>query len=102
MRTWMVLVLVFGSPWYADWADDNTNPDTAGGWWLRLLSWPRWQFDSEDSLREIILMLFFSRKNEHKDLTAEGGRILRGETKPSRRLSQRRDHLGEFESTLSS
>jgi hypothetical protein len=51
----LILVLVFGSPWYADWVEDNTNPETAGGWWLRLLSWPRWQFDSDDSLREIIV-----------------------------------------------
>jgi hypothetical protein len=51
----LILVLVFGSPWYADWANDNTNPNTAGGWWLRLLAWPRWTFNSNDSLREIIV-----------------------------------------------
>lgn len=51
----LILVLVFGSPWYADWVNDNTNPNTAGGWWLRLLSWPRWSFDSDDSLRQIIV-----------------------------------------------
>jgi hypothetical protein len=51
----LILVLVFGSPWYADWANKNTNPDTAGGWWLRLLAWPHWQFNSNDSLREIIV-----------------------------------------------
>ncbi len=51
----LVLVLVFGSPWYADWVNENTNPNTAGGWWLRLLAWPRWVFDSDDSLREIIV-----------------------------------------------
>ncbi|MGK5679604.1 hypothetical protein [Actinoplanes sp. URMC 104] len=51
----LILVLVFGSPWYANWASDNTNPDTAGGWWLRLLAWPRWSFDSSDSLREIVV-----------------------------------------------
>ncbi|GID31483.1 hypothetical protein [Paractinoplanes brasiliensis] len=51
----LILVLVFGSPWYAEWAADNTNPDTAGGWWLRLLSWPRWSFDSSDSLRDIVV-----------------------------------------------
>jgi hypothetical protein len=53
--TALILVLVFGSPWYADWANDNTNPDTAGGWWLRLLAWPRWRIDSDDSLREILV-----------------------------------------------
>lgn len=51
----LILVLVFGSPWYANWAADNTNPETAGGWWLRLLSWPRWSFDSSDSLRDIVV-----------------------------------------------
>src|SRR3954470_23226008 len=51
----LILVLVFGSPWYADWAADNTDPNTAGGWWLRLLAWPHWRFDSDDSLRSIII-----------------------------------------------
>lgn len=51
----LILVLVFGSPWYADWVNDNTNPNTAGGWWLRLLAWPRWQINSDDSLREILV-----------------------------------------------
>ncbi|MFI7542992.1 hypothetical protein [Actinoplanes sp. NPDC049599] len=53
--TALVLVLVFGSPWYADWVTDNTNPETAGGWWLRLLAWPHWSFDSDDSLRSIVV-----------------------------------------------
>ena len=51
----LILVLVFGSPWYAEWAQDNTNPETAGGWFLNLLAWPRWSFDSDDSLRQIIV-----------------------------------------------
>ena len=51
----LILVLVFGSTWYVNWVFDNTNPNTAGGWWLRLLSWPRWTFSSSDSLREIIV-----------------------------------------------
>src|SRR3982751_6123929 len=51
----LILVLVFGSPWYADWANDNTNANTAGGWFLRLLAWPHWTFNSNDSLREIIV-----------------------------------------------
>ncbi|MBO4208407.1 hypothetical protein [Micromonospora echinofusca] len=49
----LVLVLVFGSPWYADWAAANTNPDTAGGWFLRLLTWPAWRFDSDDSVQDV-------------------------------------------------
>jgi hypothetical protein len=51
----LILVLVFGSPWYRDWVNDNTDPDTAGGWWLRLLAWPAWRIDSDDSLREILV-----------------------------------------------
>lgn len=51
----LILVLVFGSTWYANWASENTNPHTAGGWWLRLLTWPHWSFDSNDSLRQIIV-----------------------------------------------
>jgi hypothetical protein len=51
----LILVLVFGSPWYTRWATGHTNPSTAVGWWLRLLSWPRWQFDSHESLRAIIV-----------------------------------------------
>ncbi|GIM97568.1 hypothetical protein [Paractinoplanes toevensis] len=51
----LILVLVFGSPWYSDWVVDNTNANTAGGWWLRLLAWPHWTFNSNDSLREIIV-----------------------------------------------
>jgi hypothetical protein len=51
----LILVLVFGSPWYSDWADKNTDPHTAGGWWLRLLAWPHWEFNSSESLRSIIV-----------------------------------------------
>ena len=51
----LILVLVFGSPWYADWVNDNTNANTAGGWWLRLLAWPHWTFNSNDSLRQVIV-----------------------------------------------
>ena len=51
----LILVLVFGSPWYLDWVTHNTNANTAGGWWLRLLTWPHWTFNSSDSLRDIIV-----------------------------------------------
>nr|MDT0662661.1 hypothetical protein [Micromonospora sp. DSM 115978] len=50
----LILVLVFGSPWYADWARDNTNENTAGGWFLQLLAWPAWRFDSDDSIQDLI------------------------------------------------
>ena len=51
----LILVLIFGSTSYSDWANKNTDAGTAGGWWLRLLAWPHWQFNSNDSLREIIV-----------------------------------------------
>ena len=51
----LILVLVFGSPWYRDWVEDNTNAETAGGWFLRLLAWPQWRIDSDDSLRDILI-----------------------------------------------
>ena len=50
----LILVLVFGSPWYRDWVTDNTDQDTAGGWFLRLLAWPAWRFDSDDSLQDML------------------------------------------------
>ena len=49
-----LLVLIFGSPFYRDWVTDNTNENTAGGWFLRLLAWPAWRFDSGDTLQDII------------------------------------------------
>lgn len=49
----LILVLVFGSPWYANWAAHNTDPKTAGGWFLRLLAWPAWRLDSNDSLQDV-------------------------------------------------
>lgn len=50
----LLLVLIFGSPWYVDWAAKNTDADTAGGWFLRLLAWPAWRFDSDDSIQNLI------------------------------------------------
>jgi hypothetical protein len=51
----LILVLVFGSPWYTDWVLENTDANTAGGWWLRTLAWPHWTFNSNDSLRTIVV-----------------------------------------------
>lgn len=50
----LILVLVFGSPWYVDWARDNTNPNTAGGWFLRLLAWPAWRFNAGSSVQDVL------------------------------------------------
>jgi hypothetical protein len=50
----LILVLVFGSPAYVDWANAHTDTREAGGWFLRLLAWPAWRFSSDESLRNII------------------------------------------------
>lgn len=50
----LILVLAFGSPPYADWARDHTDASEAGGWFLRLLAWPAWRFDSDDPVRNVI------------------------------------------------
>jgi hypothetical protein len=50
----LVLVLVFGSPWYRDWVNDNYTDQTAGGWFLRLLAYPAWRFDTSDSLQDVL------------------------------------------------
>jgi hypothetical protein len=49
-----VLVLIFGSPWFVQWVGENTNPRTAGGWFLRLLTWPAWSFSPEASVQDVI------------------------------------------------
>ncbi|HWH01982.1 MAG TPA: hypothetical protein VNV66_22300 [Pilimelia sp.] len=49
-----LLVLIFGSPWYVDWARNNTDPETAGGWFLRLLAWPAWSLRVDESLQDIL------------------------------------------------
>ena len=51
----LILVLVFGSPWYSDWVTKNTDENTAGGFWLRVLAWPHWSFNTNESLRTIIV-----------------------------------------------
>jgi hypothetical protein len=51
----LILVLVFGSPWYQDWVTKNTDENSAGGWWLRILAWPHWTFNSSDPLRTVIV-----------------------------------------------
>jgi hypothetical protein len=62
----LILVLVFGSPAYVSWAQSNTDANTAGGWFMRLLAWPAWRFSKVDTvqnlvaddLRAILLVLF--------------------------------------------
>jgi hypothetical protein len=49
-----LLVLVFGSPIFVDWVNDNTRPDTAGGLFLRTLAWPAWSFDTNAPVRDVL------------------------------------------------
>ncbi|MGC4804113.1 hypothetical protein [Micromonospora sp. DT233] len=61
----LVLVGVCGSPLYVEWAERSTDPNGAGGWFLRLLAWPAWRFGSGNSegvlatdVRAILLVIF--------------------------------------------
>ncbi|MBB5872923.1 hypothetical protein F4553_006357 [Allocatelliglobosispora scoriae] len=49
----LVLVLAFGNPAYVSWAQENADPQTAGGWFLRLLTWPAWRFSADDSVGNV-------------------------------------------------
>ncbi|RKF25858.1 hypothetical protein [Micromonospora globbae] len=61
-----VLVAVGGCPAYVGWAGTHTDPNSAGGWYLRVLAWPAWRFDAGDQaggvlaadLRAILLVIF--------------------------------------------
>jgi hypothetical protein len=52
--TALVLVLAFGNSAYVDWSRNHTDANTAGGWFLRLLAWPAWNFSSSDSVRDVV------------------------------------------------
>ncbi|MBQ0891975.1 hypothetical protein KBX37_02475 [Micromonospora sp. U56] len=62
----LILVGVCGSPWYVDWAEAHTDPNSAGGWFLRLLAWPAWRLEAAGGehgvlatdLRAILLLVF--------------------------------------------
>ncbi|MBM0227848.1 MULTISPECIES: hypothetical protein [Micromonospora] len=44
----LLLVGVGGSPAYVGWVQAHTDPNGAGGWFLRLLAWPAWRLHSDD------------------------------------------------------
>jgi hypothetical protein len=50
----LILVLAFGNPAFADWAEKSTSANNAGGFFLRQLAWPQWSFSTDDSLRNLI------------------------------------------------
>jgi hypothetical protein len=49
----LVLVIAFGNPSYARWAD-RQNGHTAGGFFLQQLTWPRWTFNTNDPVRTLL------------------------------------------------
>lgn len=65
-----LLVLIFGSQPVAEWVDRHTKPGEAWGWFLRVLTWPRWAVGPDDNssaatrkllsedLRAVLLILF--------------------------------------------
>lgn len=44
-----LLVLIFGGPWYTDWVDRGDR-----GLFLETLAWPRWAFNSNLSVRDLL------------------------------------------------
>jgi hypothetical protein len=64
------LVLIFGNQPFTEWVARHTNSDSAWGWFLRVLTWPRWAFGPvdgssgsmrrllADDLRALLLILF--------------------------------------------
>jgi hypothetical protein len=49
-----LLVLIFGSPIFVDWVNEETRADTAGGLFLRTLAWPAWSFDADMAVRDVL------------------------------------------------
>ncbi|MEV4658985.1 hypothetical protein [Micromonospora sp. NPDC049301] len=43
----LLLVGICGSPAYTGWAGTPATPDSAGGYYLRLLAWPAWRLDAD-------------------------------------------------------
>lgn len=46
----LILVAVFGSPPYVEWAQRHADPATGGGYFLRTLAWPAWRFTTRDDV----------------------------------------------------
>lgn len=87
-----LLVLIFGSQPVAEWVDRHTNPDGAWGWFLRVLTWPRWAVGPDDNssaamrkllsqdLRALLLILFVALilGFAAKSVTGGGGAFILG------------------------
>ncbi|MFE9692064.1 hypothetical protein [Micromonospora sp. NPDC005806] len=49
----LLLVAVCGSPMYVGWVR-HTDPNGAGGWFLRLLAWPAWRLHADDPAQGVL------------------------------------------------
>ncbi len=49
----LILVLIFGSPAYVDWAARHAGND-AWGFVLKTLAWPAWSFSSTQSIQSVL------------------------------------------------
>ena len=47
--TALLLVLIFGSPWYLDWVNHGNR-----GLFFETLAWPAWTFDTSRSIRDLV------------------------------------------------
>ncbi len=66
----VALVLIFGNQAFTEWVEKHTSNTSVWGWFLRILSWPRWAFGPRDSstaamrdlladdLRALLLVVF--------------------------------------------
>ncbi|HET6215035.1 MAG TPA: hypothetical protein VFE14_19375 [Micromonosporaceae bacterium] len=60
----VALVLIFGNQAFTEWADRHTSASTGWGWFMRVLSWPRWTIGGpvrdmlRDDLRALLLIAF--------------------------------------------
>ena len=54
----LLLVLIFGNQIFTEWADRHADTDTVWGWFLKMLTWPRWWLvprdDSGKAARELL------------------------------------------------
>jgi hypothetical protein len=50
----VILVLVFGSPWYTHWVQSNAGANTGWNLFLRTLAWPAWSFDENMPVRDLL------------------------------------------------